>query len=321
MEMEGSVSNGPPSTTRIAVVTGGNKGIGLEVCRQLAGNGGITTVVLTARDEARGAAAAEKLRALGLSNVVFHQLDITDAPSVARLAHFLKTRFGKLDILVNNAGIVGLEYLQDHIDGTPTTDEEKFVGMGMDQRLELLLKWCLRASPDAGKICLRTNYHGTKRVIGALLPLLLASADGRVVNVSSEFGQLRHFGSADLRRELADVETLTEERLDEVVSAFVSDLDSGAAAAVESRGWPAGAFSAYMVSKAALNAYSRVLARRHPSLRVNCVHPGFVRTDMTVNLGLVAPEEGARRVAAVALLPAGGPTGAYFQDRRQAPFV
>ncbi|WVZ60993.1 hypothetical protein U9M48_010934 [Paspalum notatum var. saurae] len=305
---------------RIAVVTGGNRGIGLEVCRQLAGNDGITTVVLTARDEARGVAAVEKLRALGLSNVVFHQLDITDVPSVTRLADFLKTRFGKLDILVKNAGIVGLEYLQDHIDGTPTTNEEKFVGMGMDQRLDLLLKWCLRATSDAGKVCLRTNYHGTKRVIGALLPLLLASDDGRVVNVSSEFGQLRHFGNAELARELDDVETLTEERLDEVVSTFVADLDSGAAP--ESRGWPAGAFSAYMVSKAALNAYSRVLARLHPAaLRVNCVHPGFVRTDMTVNLGLVSPEEGAGRVAAVALLPAGGPTGAYFQDRRQAPFL
>jgi (+)-neomenthol dehydrogenase len=81
------------------VVTGGNKGIGLEVCRQLAGKG--VTVVLTARDEARGAAAVENLRDLGLSDVIFHQLDITDAPSIARLAEFLKTRFGKLDILVS----------------------------------------------------------------------------------------------------------------------------------------------------------------------------------------------------------------------------
>jgi (+)-neomenthol dehydrogenase len=111
------------SGRRIAVVTGGNKGIGLEVCRQLAGNG--VTVVLTARDETRGAAAVEKLRGeLGLSNVIFHQLEITDAPSIARLAGFLTTRFGKLDILVNNAGVVGLEYLQDHIDGTPTTSDK-----------------------------------------------------------------------------------------------------------------------------------------------------------------------------------------------------
>jgi (+)-neomenthol dehydrogenase len=84
---------------RVAVVTGGNKGIGLEVCRQLAGNG--VTVVLTARDETRGAAAVKKLRELGLSNVIFHQLDITDASSIARLADFVKTRFGRLDILVS----------------------------------------------------------------------------------------------------------------------------------------------------------------------------------------------------------------------------
>jgi (+)-neomenthol dehydrogenase len=81
------------------VVTGGNKGIGLEVCRQLAGNG--ITVVVTARDETRGAAAVEELRELGLSDVIFHQLDITDASSIARLADFLKTRFGRVDVLVS----------------------------------------------------------------------------------------------------------------------------------------------------------------------------------------------------------------------------
>ncbi|CAN6286427.1 unnamed protein product [Urochloa humidicola] len=314
--MEGSICNLP--STRIAVVTGGNKGIGLEVCRQLAGNG--VTVVLTARDETRGAAAVENLRALGLSNVIFHQLEITDAPSIARLAGFLTARFGKLDILVNNAGVVGLEYLQDHIDGTSTTSD-KFGGVGTYERIDLLLKWCLRETCDAGKACLSTNYHGTKRVVGALLPLLLASDDGRIVNVSSELGQLRLFGDETLRRELDDVESLGEARVDAVVAAFARDLEEGGTAMAEARGWPAGAMSAYAVSKAALNAYSRVLARRHPSLRVNCVQPGFVRTDMTVNFGLLPPEEGAARVVAVAMLPAGGPTGAYFQDRQQAPFV
>jgi len=96
METEGAIPN--PSNTRIAVVTGGNKGIGLEVCRQLASAG--VTVVLTARDKTRGTAAMEKLREAGLSDVIFHQLEITDAPSIARLADFLKARFGKLDILV-----------------------------------------------------------------------------------------------------------------------------------------------------------------------------------------------------------------------------
>lgn len=74
--------------------------IGLEVCRQLAVAG--VTVVLTTRDGTRGAAAVEKLRGLALSDVIFHQLEITDAPSIARLAGFLTTRFGKLDILVTS---------------------------------------------------------------------------------------------------------------------------------------------------------------------------------------------------------------------------
>ena len=83
------------------MVTGGNKGIGLEVCRQFASNG--ITVILTARDEGRGAAAVEKLTgAAGLSDVIFHQLEVTDAQSIARLAGFLKERFGKLDILVSH---------------------------------------------------------------------------------------------------------------------------------------------------------------------------------------------------------------------------
>ena len=84
---------------RYAVVTGANKGIGLETVKQLASNG--IKVVLTARDEKRGLEALEKLEEFGLSDlVVFHQLDVTDSASVASLANFIKIRFGKLDILV-----------------------------------------------------------------------------------------------------------------------------------------------------------------------------------------------------------------------------
>ncbi|KAL6638108.1 hypothetical protein ACP70R_025680 [Stipagrostis hirtigluma subsp. patula] len=305
----------PSANHKIAVVTGGNKGIGLEVCRQLASNG--ITVVLTARDEARGVAAIEKLRGLGLSDVTFHQLDVTDAPSIACLAEFLKTRFGKLDILVNNAAVCGLDYVH-RVDATSIASEEMFRGMDMSQRLEWVLKLC-RETCDAGKEALRTNYYGTKQVIEALLPLLRASSDGRIVNVSSEFGQLRVFHNEELKEELSDIDKLTEERLDEVVDTFARDMEAGVA---EARGWPV-SFSAYKVSKAALNAHSRILARRHPTLRVNCVHPGFVSTDMTMHSGMLTPQEGARRVVAVTLLPAaaGGPTGAYFAERQEAPFV
>jgi NADP-dependent 3-hydroxy acid dehydrogenase YdfG len=83
---------------RYAVVTGANKGIGLETVRQLASQG--ITVVLTARDEKRGMEATSKLHHSGLPNVVFHQLDVSDSVSIHNLANFIRDKFGRLDILV-----------------------------------------------------------------------------------------------------------------------------------------------------------------------------------------------------------------------------
>jgi len=83
-----------------SVVTGANKGVGLEVCRQLALQG--VTVILTARDEKRGKDATETLRRESqLPNIIFHQLDVRDDDSVATLARYIERTYGKLDILVN----------------------------------------------------------------------------------------------------------------------------------------------------------------------------------------------------------------------------
>ena len=89
-----------PGAFRIALVTGGNKGIGLETCRQLATKG--LKVVLTARNEARGLEAVEAIRRSSgaAAEVFFHQLDVTDPSSAARLADFVRGQFGRLDILV-----------------------------------------------------------------------------------------------------------------------------------------------------------------------------------------------------------------------------
>ena len=80
-------------------MTGGNKGIGLETCRQLASKG--LRVVLTARNEVRGLEAVERIRcASSDAEVYFHQLDVTDPSSASRLAEFVRDQFGRLDILV-----------------------------------------------------------------------------------------------------------------------------------------------------------------------------------------------------------------------------
>jgi (+)-neomenthol dehydrogenase len=113
------------------------------------------------------------------------------------------------------------------------------------------------------------------------------------------------------------VERLIEERLDDVLAMFLRDFEAGA---LEARGWPTYC-SAYKVAKAAMNAYSRILARRHPELRVNCTHPGYVKTDITMNSRPLTPEEGAGNVVKVALLPEGGPTGTYFALGQEASFM
>src|SRR3712207_9208737 len=88
---------------RVALVSGGNRGIGLEICRQLA-QGGLT-VVMGSRDEENGRRAAEGLP----GNVVVRQLDVSDGESVDRLASFVEGELGRLDVLVNNAAIANDE--------------------------------------------------------------------------------------------------------------------------------------------------------------------------------------------------------------------
>ncbi|KAI3913320.1 hypothetical protein MKW98_025056 [Papaver atlanticum] len=90
----------PNTATKIrcAVVTGGNKGIGFEICKQLASNG--IMVVLTCRDITKGLEAVEKLKNSNAKNVVFHRLDLLDSTTMSSLADFIKIHFGTLDILV-----------------------------------------------------------------------------------------------------------------------------------------------------------------------------------------------------------------------------
>ncbi len=146
---------------KVAVVTGGNRGIGFETCRQLAKQD--IKVILTSRDEAKGKAAAEKLQAEGL-DVSNYQLDVTDAESIKRLAQFIKGNFGRLDILVNNAGV-----LQDYAESN---------GSIFNLKISTLQN------------TLETNTFGPLLLCQALIPLMKEHNYGRVVNVSSGAGQL-----------------------------------------------------------------------------------------------------------------------------------
>ncbi|XP_070038700.1 short-chain dehydrogenase/reductase 2b-like [Nicotiana tomentosiformis] len=167
------------ATQRIAVVTGANKGIGLEICIQLASKG--IVVILTARDEIKGAEAIDILKKCGLSDyVIFHKLDVTDPSSIAQLKDFIKARFGKLDILVNNAAVIGV--LMDKDVTITSPEQDLFV-----EKIKVATQ-----TYDVAEECLKTNYYGPKQMIQELLPLLQSSDSPRIVNVSSFAGKLEH---------------------------------------------------------------------------------------------------------------------------------
>jgi NAD(P)-dependent dehydrogenase (short-subunit alcohol dehydrogenase family) len=140
----------------VALVTGANKGIGLETARRLAGAG--FRVYLTARSSERGQAAA------ATAGARFLELDVTSDESVRHAADSVERAEAHLDVLVNNAGITG-----------PVRDPHDYTAGDMT---EVLL----------------TNVVGYLRVIHAFLPLLEKSDDPRIVNVSSGLGSFSRFG-------------------------------------------------------------------------------------------------------------------------------
>ena len=107
---------------------------------------------------------------------------------------------------------------------------------------------------------------------------------------------------------LSEAESLTEERVDEVLREFLKDFKDGS---LESKGWTT-FVSPYTVSKAALNSYTRILAKKYLSFRINSVSPGYVKTDMNLNTGILTVEEGAASAVKLALLPNDDPSGLFF---------
>ncbi|PQM33339.1 (+)-neomenthol dehydrogenase [Prunus yedoensis var. nudiflora] len=304
-------SNEGYGAERYAVVSGANKGIGYEVVRQLAACQGMV-VVLTARDEKRGRDATSQLHHLGFSNVLFHQLDVLDPFSIQSLANFIDNRFGRLDILVNNAGASGA-----------VVDEEALKSLSIDPTTWLSgkavnkIQGAIKFTYEKAEECLNTNYYGAKRLTEALLPLLqLSPQGGRIVNVSSLRSELKRIPSEEIRNELGDVETLTEEKVDALLRKFLVDFKQNS---LEANGWTL-MLPAYSISKATLNAYTRILDKKYPKMYINCVHPGFVNTDINWHTGTMTVEEGAAGPVKLALLPNGGPTGCYFDQTEVADF-
>jgi NAD(P)-dependent dehydrogenase (short-subunit alcohol dehydrogenase family) len=144
---------------KIALVTGANKGIGLEISRNLANAG--CTVLLGARNVNRGQRAATQLQQAGLRDVRFIELDVTKQDTITAAARHIENQYGHLDILLNNAGV------NLRGDGLPGAADFGTVQKVFD-----------------------TNFFGALRVVQTMLPLLRKSPAGRIVNVSSGLGSL-----------------------------------------------------------------------------------------------------------------------------------
>lgn len=237
---------------KVALITGANKGIGFEIARQLGTQG--LTVLLGARDLGRGADAAAKLAAEGITAHAI-RLDVTDSGSIGEAASRIEQEFGRLDILVNNAGIA--------LDSGPAS------------RLDL----------ETLRRTFETNVFGVFAVTQALLPLLRNSEAARIVNLSSGLGSLTQ--NSDPRWEFAGVKPL-----------------------------------AYNSSKAALNMLTVILAAelRETPIKVNAADPGYTATDLNQNRGTRSVAQGATAAVRLALLPADGPTGGYFDENGVVPW-
>ncbi|MBU5353130.1 SDR family NAD(P)-dependent oxidoreductase [Paenibacillus silvae] len=235
-------------TNKIALITGASKGIGFEIARQL-GQLGIT-VLVAARTQAAANETAEVLLKEGIQAIGL-ELEVTNSDHITRVAQFLEREYGYLDILVNNAGI--------------SVENGDYEG-------------------DAFRETFEVNTFAPYYLTEALLPLLLKSEAGRIVNQSSALGSI-HF-------------QLSNELVQRIST------------------------PAYSASKAALNMLTAYWTQQSKgtNLKVNSVHPGIVRTRMGGEKAELSPEEGAKTAVRLATISQDGPAGGFFYMDSELPW-
>ncbi|KAL1301896.1 hypothetical protein AAFC00_006075 [Neodothiora populina] len=284
-------------SSRVAAVTGANKGIGLAIVRNLALEypkssiaGSPFLIYLTARSAERGAEAVKTLindpqlksaKVLaqdgGDTTIKFQTLDISDTSSIQEFASFLKKEHPDgIDIAINNAGVAMDGFDSNVVKGT-----------------------------------LKTNYYGALEVTQDLLPLIRDG--GRYVNVSSSAGVLSKY-TPELREQFIAASKTSVPECTKLMEAFTAAVAEGKE---KEKGWPS---AAYAVSKAGCTAMTKAIAleesKKGRGVLVNCCCPGYVNTDMTKGNGTKTIDEGAKTPVFLALGDIGGETGGFWQSEK-----
>lgn len=239
-----------------ALITGANRGIGFALARELAQRG--FHVFIGARDRERGIHAAAALQAEGYrADALLIDLEHPETFITARdtIAH----RMGTLDVLVNNAGVM-LESTEWNVNTTTTI------------------------SPDVLRRTFQINFFGAVELTQVLLPLLLRSPDGRIVNISTILASLELHATPG------------------------------------SNTYATKTFG-YNSSKTALNAFTVHLAHalRNTSVKVISIHPGWVQTELGGKGALITPEQAARPIADLITAP-NPPTGVVLFRGKPLPW-
>jgi NAD(P)-dependent dehydrogenase (short-subunit alcohol dehydrogenase family) len=258
------------------LVTGGNRGIGLEICRQLNDLG--HKVILCSRDINKGLVAAQQLS----NRTIVHQLDVTDEDSIQSLFESVKNEFCKLDVLINNAGIGARDWRDNPESKMKSMLKKDFRGIWkmIKASKPLLERMGFAGSRvNAGNVDLwrarhmmETNFYGPWRMIQVFLPLLGESNDARIINISSGMGQLETLDNIlpDYRMSKASLNALT--------IMFSNEL-------------------------------------KNIGIKVNAVCPGWVKTDMGGPDAPRSVKEGADTAVWLAT-EENIPTGKFFRDRQ-----
>jgi carbonyl reductase 1 len=263
-------------TTRVALITGANKGIGKEIVRQLAqleeggddDDSSSWIILLGSRDQDVGDKAVQELvaetktKTHSNTRIICCPLDVTDDQSIQEAKTMVeKHGQGKLHVLINNAAICFNDpTLYGRVPYTPFEQQ--------------------------ANITVTTNFFGTLKVTQTMVPLLLASESPRIINIASAAGRLAILRSQSLVQTFTSP-SLQLQELEALMQQFVSDVEAGIHT---TKGWPN---TCYGMSKLGIIAMTKVMARHYPGIMINSVDPGYCATEQNNNQGVLPASRGA----------------------------